>query len=162
MWRRGLSPHPRSSKKIKVVGFNKKSCDQLDILLKGDCEESCSLQSDQQGELIHLLCCHLVATPHMTVQILTWKVEMVVFQCVPHLARSLSLLRCWKKDGSQMSCSSWHTCLQERPGSANLTCRALSGGHITCPWQKSWKKKKKIHGKHICTPAAVEGIVTVM
>lgn len=61
--------------------------------------------------------------------------------CASHLARSLSLLRCWKKDGSQMSCASWHTCLHECPGSAIFTCSVLRGGHITWPWQKSWKYK---------------------
>lgn len=59
-----------------------------------------------------------------------------------HFSRSLSLFRCWKKDGSQMSWFSWHTCLQDCPGSASFTCRALRGGHITCPWQKSWNDKK--------------------
>lgn len=58
-----------------------------------------------------------------------------------YLSRSLSLLRCWKKEGSQMSWFSWHTCLQDWPGSASFTCRALRGGHITCPWQKSYNDK---------------------
>lgn len=69
--KKGAVPHPRHSKQIKVADFQKKSCDQLDILLKGDCEENCSLQSDQQGELILCLCCHLVDTPHMAVKILS-------------------------------------------------------------------------------------------
>lgn len=55
----------------------------------------------------------------------------------PYLSRALSLLRCWKKEGSQMSWLSWQTCLQDFPGSAIFTWRALNGGHITCPWQKS-------------------------
>lgn len=90
-------------------------------------------------------CCHLVATS-------------IEAKYVSHLARSLSLLRCWKKEGSQMSCSSWQTCLQECPGSASFTCRALRGGHMTWPWQKSWghnmmlnnrsaKRRKKEKGK---------------
>lgn len=54
-----------------------------------------------------------------------------------YLSRALSLLRCWKKEGSQMSWLSWQTCLQDFPGSAIFTWRALNGGHITCPWQKS-------------------------
>lgn len=54
-----------------------------------------------------------------------------------YLSRALSLLRCWKKEGSQMSWFSWQTCLQDFPGSAVFTWRALNGGHITCPWQKS-------------------------
>ncbi len=44
-----------------------------------------------------------------------------------------------------MSCSSWHTCLQVRPGSASLTCRALRGGHITWPWQTSWQHNVASH-----------------
>lgn len=56
--------------------------------------------------------------------------------CV-YLARSLSLLRCWKKEGSQISCSSWHICLQDFPAGASFTCKVLRGGHITWPWQKS-------------------------
>lgn len=36
-----------------------------------------------------------------------------------------------------MSWLSWQTCLQDFPGSAIFTWRALNGGHITCPWQKS-------------------------
>lgn len=63
-------------------------------------------------------------------------------RCSTHFSRSLSLFRCWKKDGSQMSWFSWHTCLQDCPGPASFTCRALRGGHITCPWQKSWNDKK--------------------
>lgn len=54
-----------------------------------------------------------------------------------YLSMSLSLLRCWKKEGSQMSWLSWHTCLHDCPGLASFTCSALRGGHITCPWQKS-------------------------
>lgn len=61
-----------------------------------------------------------------------------------YLSKSLSLLRCWKKEGSQMSWFSWHTCLQDWPGSASFTCRALSGGHITCPWQKSYNDKEAV------------------
>lgn len=57
--------------------------------------------------------------------------------CSTYLSRALSLLRCWKKEGSQMSWLSWQTCLQDFPGSAIFTWRALNGGHITCPWQKS-------------------------
>lgn len=72
-----------------------------------------------------------------------------------YLARSLSLLRCWKKEGSQISCSSWHTCLQDFPGGANFTCMALRGGHITWPWQKSYRQTEFEQGRTFTDRACI-------
>lgn len=135
VWVGGGEPcHLLIIQRDKLGGFKDSSCDQLDILLKGACEDSCSLSSHHQGRT-HTFIGLPPSGPsaHGTSDLAKRKVKMAE----PHLARSLSLLRCWKKDGSQMSCSSWHTRLHERPGSASLTCRVLRGGHITCPWQKS-------------------------
>lgn len=67
-----------------------------------------------------------------------------------YLARLWKLLRCGKKEGSQMRPASRHAWLQEALTFAFTTCRALSGGQLHVWLHKSWERSKHLGGQGFC------------
>lgn len=82
-WGGGEPCHLLIIQRDKLGGFKDSSCDQLDMLLKGACEDSCSLSSHHQGR-IHTSIGLPPSGPwaQCTSDLAKRKVKMAVFQSV--------------------------------------------------------------------------------